>query len=104
MKKGNFFVNEYTDLSEEIIETIAEGGKFRLERIISECHTTKEGYWYDQEETEFVMVVRGRAELMFKGVETPVDLMPGDYLIIEPHEEHRVTQTEAGTFWIALFY
>ena len=104
MKKGNFFVHHYSDLSNEIIETIAEGGKFRMERIISECHITPEDYWYDQDETEFVMVVKGRAELMFKGSEHPVDLFPGDYVIIEPHEQHRVTHTEESTFWIALFY
>ncbi len=41
------------------------------------------GFWYDQDEDEWVVVLRGTATLEFAGGEQ-VELKAGDYLTIAP--------------------
>ena len=38
----------------------------RIERIVSEGHVSPEGFWYDQDEPEWVALIRGTAELEFE--------------------------------------
>ena len=38
----------------ELIEILAESKNFRIERIISSGHFSPKGFWYDQDENEFV--------------------------------------------------
>ena len=48
----------------EIIDTvIGGGGNFRLERILSKSSASADGFWYDQPEFEFALVLDGFAEL-----------------------------------------
>ena len=64
------------------------------------------GFWYDQEEDEFVLVVKGSAGLRFEGREDIVDLRAGDWFNIKAHVRHRVEWTApAGeTVWLAVSY
>lgn len=81
-----------------------EGG-VRIERIISNGHASPEGFWYDQDQHEWVMVVQGEAVLALEG-RPDVHLGPGDYLNIPAHTRHRVVSTAASqpTVWLAVFY
>ncbi len=87
----------------EIIETLLENNNIRIERIISNGDKSPEGFWYDQEEYEFVLLIEGEAELNFKedGI---VNLKKGDWLIIEPHKLHRVEKTSNDAIWLCIFY
>ena len=89
---------------EEFIELLSRDG-VRIERIISQGHTTPEGEWYDQDENEWVMVVQGSGRLLF---ESGKDLLleAGNYVNIPAHERHRVTWTHPTetTIWLAVFY
>ncbi|MDY6830758.1 MAG: cupin domain-containing protein [Thermodesulfobacteriota bacterium] len=92
-------------LSEEFIETLWKTDSVKIERIVSKGHASPPGFWYDQEEDEFVLVVRGSAGLRFEGREDIVVLDAGDYIGIKAHVRHRVEWTDpAGeTVWLAVF-
>ncbi|WP_299592187.1 cupin domain-containing protein [uncultured Microbulbifer sp.] len=77
----------------------------RIERIISQGHSTPEGEWYDQDENEWVMVLQGAGRLLFEdGKELLLEV--GDYVNISAHERHRViwTHPTETTTWLAVFY
>jgi len=85
---------------EEFLELFANRA-VRIERIVSRSHRSPGGFWYDQDEDEWIMMVRGGARLEFAGGEF-VDLKAGDYLLIPEHLKHRVAETEPETIWLAV--
>lgn len=93
-------------LREEFFETLAESDAVRIERIVSEGHTTPPGEWYDQELDEWVLLVSGGATLRFEGDSAPLILGPGDHVLIPAGSRHRVERTEPGqkTVWLAVHY
>lgn len=78
----------------------------RIERIVSTGQSSPPGFWYNQDEGEWVMVLQGEAHLHLAGEATPRILRAGDYLDLPPHCRHRVAWTtpEAPTVWLAVFY
>jgi cupin 2 domain-containing protein len=48
---------------EEEVQELVRDGKLRIERIVSRGHASPPGFWYDQPEHEWVMVLGGRAVL-----------------------------------------
>ena len=101
----NIFENIPAELKDELIETIAQKGNVRVERIISRGHVTPENKWYDQDEDEFVLLLRGEARLLFENNEI-VKLKAGDYLIIPAHKKHRVvfTSENIDAVWLTVFF
>jgi cupin 2 domain-containing protein len=89
----------------EIVERLAGSDTVRIERIVSHGQASPEGFWYDQDESEFVLVLAGAARLGFTDGET-IELKPGDWLDIAAHRRHRVewTDPEQPTVWLAVFY
>jgi cupin 2 domain-containing protein len=89
----------------EVTERLAGGRVVRIERIVSHGEASPAGFWYDQDEAEFVLVLSGAARLRFAegGV---MALDPGDWVDIAPHRRHRVdwTDPEQPTVWLAVFY
>jgi cupin 2 domain-containing protein len=101
---SNLFANLPSDLPDELIQTLAAAPNFRIERIVSHGHASPPGFWYDQDEAEWVMVVRGAARLRFE--DRTVEMKPGDHLTIPAHQRHRVewTTPDEPTVWLAVFY
>ncbi len=89
----------------EFIEEILSAKDFKLERIISEGHISPSNFWYDQDKNEFVLLLKGKAELSFDNGEK-YELNPGDYMIINAHQKHRVDWTDPNqkTFWLTILY
>lgn len=106
IEKANLFEVIPRAMRDELVERITGAGAVRVERIVSRGHASPPGFWYDQEETEWVIVVRGRARLRFEAGDAILDLGPGDHVTIPPHARHRVESTAPGqdTIWIAVFY
>jgi cupin 2 domain-containing protein len=104
MKTGNLFA-EIPDekLAEESFEPLWQRGGLKVERIVSEGHATPPESWYDQRWDEWVLVLRGGARLLCEG-EPPIDLGPGDYVLIPARTRHRVERTDAHqkTIWLAI--
>ncbi|MCD4819332.1 MAG: cupin domain-containing protein [Candidatus Cloacimonetes bacterium] len=100
----NLFSNIPEKLPREIIETIFDYDKIRIERIVSDGHISPKDFWYYQDENEWVIVLQGNAEIVFK--DRIVKLTKGDYLNIPAHEKHRVEKTSnvEKTIWLAVFY
>lgn len=93
------------ELSDELVQTLFEGRTIRIDRIVSHGQVSPPGFWYDQEASEFVMVIKGRAKLCFDGEEGLVMLGPGDYLMIPARVRHRVewTDPDQDTVWLAIY-
>ncbi len=90
---------------EEVFETLIYSSQVRIERIISRGQATPAGQWYDQENHEWVMVVKGKACIIYKDGER-LEMGPGDYINIPAHVKHRVEWTDPNTetVWLAVHY
>jgi cupin 2 domain-containing protein len=91
---------------DELFDTLVQAPSFRLERIVSRGHCSPPGFWYDQDENEWLILLKGSAGLRFEGQEGILVLNPGDYLHIDRHHRHRVewTDPQQETVWLALHY
>ena len=101
---ANLFADIPERAKEEIIEIISSGTNFRIERIISYGQTSPENFWYDKEESEWVVVLRGGAVIEFQN-DAQVEMLSGDYISIPAHKKHRVktTSQDEATIWLAFF-
>lgn len=90
----------------EITETLLQAASVRIERIVSHGQASPEGFWYDQDEAEWVVVMAGAARLRFADEAEAQTLGPGDHVHIPAHRRHRVEWTDAAqpTIWLAVFY
>jgi len=78
----------------------------KVERIVSLGHSSPDNEWYDQEENEWVILVKGSAGLLFEGNEEVNVLESGDYINIPSHTRHRVewTDPDTETVWLVIHY
>lgn len=104
MKLDNLFRNIPADLSEEWNQAIVRGERATVERIVSHGHCSAEGFWYDQEWDEWVVVLQGAAGIEFEEKEEIVRMEKGDHLLIPAHVRHRVawTSKDQQTIWLAV--
>lgn len=89
----------------EIVEPLAGEGAVRIERIVSHGQASPHGFWYDQDEAEFVVLLVGAARLEFADGDI-IEMAPGDCVEIAPHRRHRVAWTDPDrpTVWLAVFH
>ena len=102
----NLFADLPLNLSREVFETLGSGRNVRIERIISHGQASPDGFWYDQDEAEWIVVLKGEAKLLLDGELGAVHLTAGDYLLIPAHKKHRVDWTTPNepTIWLAVFF
>ncbi len=101
----NLFKNLPHDASEETFEDLLCHEALRIERIVSHGQTSPAEGWYDQKEHEWVLVLKGAAELTFEnGVIQRLE--EGDHINIPAHTKHKVSWTDPDqeTIWLAVFY
>lgn len=105
MTPPNLLASLPQDLRTEVFEDIVRSSTVRIERIVSQGHTSPESGWYDQDEHEWVMIMAGRGTLEFEDGST-CDLSAGDYINIPAHTRHKVAWTDPDTMtvWLAVFY
>ncbi len=89
----------------EVTEVLLAARGARLERIVSHGQASPEGFWYDQAQAEWVMVLSGAARLAIEGEAEERALGAGDTVFLPARCRHRVTWTEPDrpTVWLALF-
>lgn len=106
LQSGSMFAHIPQELPEELVQTLLSAEQIRIERIVSRGQASPEGFWYDQEQAEFVLLISGSAGLRIQGHEDVLILRPEDYLNIDAHLKHRVEWTQAGcdTIWLAVHY
>lgn len=102
---GNLFAALPVVLPDEAVTTLLHTPTLRLERIVSTGHASPPGFWYDQDEHEWVVVLQGQGEVEFQDGRNQT-LHPGDWLNIPARCRHRVAATSATepTIWLAIFY
>jgi cupin 2 domain-containing protein len=90
----------------EAVDILLTRPDVRIERIVSFGQASPPGFWYDQAEGEWVMLLAGAARLRFADETEPRLLIPGDRLDIAPHRRHSVDWTDPAkpTVWLAVFY
>lgn len=100
----NLFANIPANLPQEFVETILSKPNLRIERIVSQGQSSPDGFWYDQDQSEFVVLLQGAARLRFE--EGIIEMAPGSFLDIPAHKRHRVelTSPHEPTVWLAVFY
>ena len=100
----NLFVDIPSQLPKEVFTTLISAANVRIERIVSHGHASPEVFWYDQDEYEWVIVLKGAARLRFE--DSILEMKPGDFVNIPAHKRHRVewTTPDEPTIWLAIFY
>ena len=102
MEIGNIFAG-IRPSAEEYVEVLKSDSSTRIERIVSTGQASPPGFWYDQDEWEYVVVLQGSAELETES--DHITMNAGDWVIIPAHERHRVkyTSSEPPCVWLAVF-
>jgi cupin 2 domain-containing protein len=101
-------MNLFADLPDanqlEQLQSLLARNGVRIERIVSQGQASPPGFWYEQAEHEWVVVLRGEARLNVAG--EIHELGPGDTLDLPAGCRHRVEWTtfEEPTIWLAVFY
>ena len=90
-------------LDAEVFETLLQNSNVKVERIISTGQITPSDKWYDQEQDEWVILLKGQATLLLEN-ESEISLQSGDYVFIKAHQKHKVTWTspDKACVWLAL--
>ena len=106
METGNLYGQIPTSLPEELFQMLGGAGRVRIERIVSRGHQSPPESWYDQDQPEWVALLKGEATLRFERDNRLLRLVEGDWVHIAAHERHRVewTKENADTVWLAVFY
>ncbi|WP_434516833.1 cupin [Dechloromonas sp. ARDL1] len=93
-------------LPDELFSELLKRPGVRIERIVSTGQASPPGFWYDQPEGEWVLLLQGEAGIRFEDAPEPLALTPGDFLEIAPHRRHRVEWTHPGqaTVWLAIHF
>ena len=100
----NLFADLPERLPKEFVQTLLQAADVRIERIISHGHASPEGFWYDQGQHEWVVVLKGAARLQFE--DGTVEMKPGDSINIPAYKKHRVewTTPDEPTVWLGVRY
>lgn len=105
IRRGHIRAGIPAQLPGELVEVLASGADARVERIVSRGHASPPGFWYDQDEDEWVVVLAGAARLAIEGQVDEIALAEGEWIDLPRHVRHRVTWTtpERDTIWLAVF-
>lgn len=99
----NLFEDLPEDTSIEHFQTLLERAGLKIERIVSCGQASPSDFWYDQEQDEWVLLVRGSAVLQFQDRES-VYLEAGSYCFVPAHLKHRVSEVSMDAVWLAIFF
>lgn len=103
---GNLFADLAASATAEQVATLLAAPGLRIERIVSMGQASPPGFWYDQDDAEWVVVLEGAARLSIAGEDAPRLLRRGDFVHLPAHTRHRVEWTDPAvpTVWLAVTY
>ncbi len=103
---GNLLADLPEAGAEEVFTRILRAPGLVVERIVSTGQASPPGFFYDQPQDEWVLVLAGHAALLFADEAEPRRLGPGDHLLIPARRRHRVegTDRDPPTIWLALHF
>ena len=94
----NFFNTIAPREGEETITELLRHNNVTINRIAS--NRLSDGAWYDQEEDEWLMLVKGAALLLLDNEE--IQLKAGDTLFIPAQQLHKVVSTSEDALWLTV--
>lgn len=94
----NFFVINTPREGEEAITKLLQHKNVTINRIAS--NRLSDGSWYDQEEDEWLILLKGEALLILENEE--VLLKAGDTLFIPAQQLHKVVSTSTDALWLTV--
>ena len=99
---ANLFADIPEQASQELFSTLLDNPHCRIERIVSYGQSSPDGFWYDQNWDEWVLLLQGCAGLDVEGQK--VKLVPGDHVLIKAGQKHRISHTDQNqpTIWLAI--
>lgn len=99
----NLFSINALPAENELVEQLIPDRGIAIERIISTGQRSPEGFWYNQDRDEWVVLLQGDARLSWKDGRI-LEMRPGDWVFIPSGENHRVDRTskEPPCIWLAV--
>lgn len=98
---GNVLADRPALGTEEVFETLFANAVCRVERIVSFGHASPPGFWYEQDEDEWVVLLVGSAVLAFADGRM-LDLHAGDWVSLPAQCRHRVDTVSDDALWLAV--
>jgi cupin 2 domain-containing protein len=98
MQTGNLFIDATSPPEGERFDTILSHRNLVIERILSSSRIQPKEYVQTQD--EWVVLIRGEAELALGG--KSITLKEGDYLFLPAGVPHRVECASEGAMWLAV--
>ncbi len=92
-------------LPEELEQVLAENEHVSIRRILSRGHSTPAQGWYEQQDHEWVLVLKGEGIIEFAD-NSECHMFEGDYCYIPALKKHRVkwTREQEVTVWLAIHF
>ena len=103
---GNLLEDVPRRLADEEVRPLLTTPDVVIERIVSTGQASPPGFWFDQDDEEWVLLVQGSAALWVAGEPEPRQLVPGSYVHLPAHCRHRVeaTSVEPPAVWLAVHH
>ncbi|TDF81880.1 cupin domain-containing protein [Pseudomonas sp. H9] len=103
---NNLFSPLPSDQAQEHFDELLTRPGLCIERIVSHGQASPPGFWYDQPQCEWVLLLKGSAGLRLEHEDYSRVLKPGDFVEIPAHCRHRVEWTDAtrATVWLAVHF
>lgn len=103
---GNLFANLPALSDNEVFTELLTQPGLRIERIVSTGQCSPDGFWYDQEMDEWVLLLQGAAQLRREIDTDAVSMLAGDHLYLPAGCRHRVdwTAPDQTTVWLAIHF
>ena len=98
---NNIFIPNQTNPEEEQFDTLLQTANIHIEKITS--HGQSSDKWYEQEKDEWVVLIEGEGELLFKDG-TKVKLLKGEHVYIPKMKRHKVIYTSSPAIWLAIHF
>jgi cupin 2 domain-containing protein len=101
---ANLFSDLSFPLDDEQVDTLLTRPGLRIERIVSTGQASPPGFWYDQPQDEWVVVLAGAARLRLDGEAEARTMRAGDHVFLPARARHRVdwTDPDQPTIWLAV--
>ncbi|MFT7560143.1 MAG: cupin 2 domain-containing protein [Flavobacteriales bacterium] len=105
MSITNLFTGLPSDFRDEVFDNLLECETLKIERITSLGHRAPQEGWFEQDWSEWVVVLEGEALLECEGSE-PRKMLRGDFNHLPKGTRHRVlwTDPDKPTIWLAIHY
>jgi len=102
---NNYYSGFTPDPVLENYTTLLLGNRFHLEKITSKGYATPNDKWIVEKTNEFVMLLKGKAELLIENGQK-IKLDEGDYFLIPKNTKHKVIQTSRKPlcYWLTIHY